>query len=42
MKVNEFMQAHALGRGSRQEQAGIVDQAVVVEGYLDAVGVLQW
>ncbi len=40
--VNEFTQAHALGQGGRQEQPGIVDQAVVVEGYLDAVGVLKW
>ncbi len=42
MTVNEFTQAHALGQGGRQEQPGIVDQAVVVEGYLDAVGVLKW
>ena len=42
VKVNEFMQAHVLSEGGRQEQAGIVDQAVVVEGYLDAVGVLKW
>ena len=42
VKVDEFTQAHVLGQGGRQEQAGIVDQAVVVEGYLDAVGVLQW
>ena len=40
--VNEFTQAHVLGQGGRQEQPGIVDQAVVVEGYLDAVGVLKW
>ena len=40
--VNEFTQAHALGQGGRKEQPGIVDQAVVVEGYLDAVGVLKW
>ena len=42
MTVNEFTQAHVLGEGGRQEQPGIVDQAVVVEGYLDAVGVLKW
>ena len=40
--VNEFTQAHALGQGGRKEQPGIVDQAVVVEGYLDAVGVVAW
>ena len=37
--VNEFTQAHALGQGGRKEQPSIVDQAVVVEGYLYAVGV---
>ena len=40
--VNEFTQAHALGQGGRKEQPSIVDQAVVVEGYLYAVGVLKW
>ena len=40
--VNEFTQAHALGQGGRKEQPSIVDQAVVVEGDLDAVGVLKW
>ena len=34
--VNEFTQAHALGEGGRKEQPSIVDQAVVVEGDLDA------
>ena len=42
VKVNEFLQAHVLGQGGRQEQPNIVDHAVVVEGYLDAVGVLKW
>ena len=40
--VNEFTQAHALGEGGRKEQPSIVDQAVVVEGDLDAVGVVAW
>ena len=40
--VNEFTQADVLGQGGRKEQPGIVDQAVVVEGDLDAGGVLQW
>ena len=35
--VNEFTQAHALGEGGRKEQPRIVDQAVVVEGDLDAI-----
>ena len=42
MTVNEFTQAHVLGQSGRKEQPSIVDQAVVVEGYLDAVGVLKW
>ena len=40
--VNEFPQTHALGQGGGQQQPSIVDQAVVVEGDLDAVGVLKW
>ena len=40
--VDEFPQAQVPGEGGRQEQAGIGHQAVVVEGYLDAVGVLKW
>ena len=42
MTVNEFTQAHVLGQDGRKEQPSIVDQAVVVEGDLDAVGVLKW
>ena len=40
--VYEFPQAQVLGLGGRKEQPSIVDQAVVVEGDLDAVGVLKW
>ena len=40
--VNEFPQTQMPGEGGRQEQPGIVDQAVVVKGDLDAVGVLKW
>ena len=40
--VNEFTQAHALGQSGRKKQPSIVDQAVVVEGYLHAAGVLKW
>ena len=42
MTVNEFTQAHVLGQGGRKKQPGIVDQAVVVEGDLDTVGVVAW
>ena len=40
--VYEFPQTQVLGEGGRQEQAGIGHQAVVVEGDLDAVGVVTW
>ena len=38
--VDEFPQAQVLGEGGRQEQASVVDQAVVVEGDLDTVEVV--
>ena len=40
-RCGQLTQAHALGQGGRKKQSGIVDQAVVVEGDLDAVGVLK-
>ena len=40
--VNQLTQAEIQGQGGRKEQPGIVDQAVVVEGNLDAVEVLKW
>ena len=40
--VDEFPQGEVLGEGDQQEQAGIDDQAVVVEGDTDAVGVVAW
>ena len=40
--VNEFTQTQVLGQSHRKEQTSIVDQAVVVEGDLDAVGVAAW
>ena len=40
--VNQFTQTQALGEGDRKEQPGIGHQAVVVEGDLDAVGLLKW
>ena len=42
MPVNQLGQAQMLGEGGRKDQPGIVDQAVVVEGDLDAVGVAAW
>ena len=40
--VNQLTQAEIQGQGGGKEQPGIVDQAVVVEGNLDAVEVLKW
>ena len=40
--VDEFPQAQVLGEGHRKEQPSIGHQAVVVEGDLNAVGVLMW
>ena len=42
MPVNQLGQAQVLGQCGRKDQPGIGHQAVVVEGYLDAVGVLKW
>ena len=39
--LDQLGQAQVLGEGDRKEQPGIVDQAVVIKGDLDAVGVLQ-
>ena len=40
--VDEFPQAQVPGERGRQEQPGIGHQAVVVEGDLDAVGLVLW
>ena len=40
--VDEFTQTQVLGEGDRKEQPSIGHQAVVVEGDLDTVGVIQW
>ena len=40
--VNQFGQTEMLGQRGRQDQPGIVDQAAVVEGDVDAVGVVIW
>ena len=42
MVVDEFTQTQVLGEGERKEQPGIGHQAVVVEGDLNAVGVVAW
>ena len=39
--LDQLGQAQVLGEGDRKEQPGIDDQAVVIKGDLDAVGVLQ-
>ena len=40
MVVDEFTQTQVLGPGGWQDQPSIVDQAAVVEGDADAVGVV--
>ena len=40
--VNQLGQAQVQGQGGRKDQPGIVDQAVVVEGDADGVGVAAW
>ena len=40
MVVDELTQTQVMGQGHRQDQPGIGHQAVVVEGDLDAVGVV--
>ena len=40
--VNQFGKAQVQGQRGRQDQPSIVDQAAVVEGDLDAVGVVIW
>ena len=40
--VDELTQTRVLGEGDRKEQPSIGHQAVVVEGYLDAVGLAGW
>ena len=42
MPVNQLGQAQVLGEDGRKQQPGVVDQAVVVEGNLDAVEVVAW
>ena len=40
--VRQFTKPQAQGQGGGQQQPGIGHQAVIVEGDLDAVGVLKW
>ena len=40
--VNQLGQTQVMDQGDRQEQTGIGHQAVIVEGDLDAVGVVAW
>ncbi len=40
--VNQFTQTQVLGQGGRQDQPRMVDQAVVIKGDLDAVGMFRW
>ena len=40
MVVDEFTQTQVMGEGDREEQPGIGHQAVVVEGDLNAVGMV--
>ena len=40
--VNQFTQTQVLGQRDRKEQPSIGHQAAVVEGDLDAVGVVKW
>ena len=40
--VNQLGQAQVQGQRGGKNQPGIVDQAVVVEGDVDAVGLVAW
>ena len=40
--VNQLRQTQVLGEGDRKKQPSIGHQAVVVEGDVDAVGVVAW
>ena len=42
MVVDEFTQTQVMGQRDRKQQPGIGHRAVVVEGDLDAVGVVAW
>ena len=42
MAANQLAQSQMVGQGDRKEQPGVGHQAVVIEGDLDAVGLLRW
>ena len=42
MAVHQLAQSQVVAQGDRQDQSGIGHQAVIVEGDVAAVGLLQW
>ena len=42
MAVHQLAQSQMMGQCDRKDQPGIVDQAVVIKGDVDAVGMLRW
>ena len=40
--IHQFPQSQMMGQGDRKDQPSIGHQAVVIEGDVDAVGMLQW
>ena len=42
MVVHQLAQSQMMGQSDREEQPGIGHQAVVVEGDLNAVGMVKW
>ena len=40
--IRQFTQTQAEGKAGGQQQPGLGDQAVIVKGNVDAVGVLKW
>ena len=42
MVIHQLAQSQVVGQGDRQQQSGIGYQAMIVEGDVDAVGLLAW
>ena len=42
MAVHQLAQSQMAGQSNRQEQPSIGNQAMIVEGDVDAVGLLKW
>ena len=40
--IHQFPQSQMMGQGDRKDQPSIGHQAVVIEGDVDAVGMLKW